>query len=248
MASSNVYSCLLLVVGLGCFGFGCAAPRGATQLPLTTPERSLQELTSLSGVSFDLTRTIKQHKATVLFWWSTRCPCVKRYQTRMEHLQTHFGKRQVALLAVASNAGDTPLRIQKVATKRHFRLPIVHDPGGRLARFLGVRSTPAVVLLDRGGKVRYAGWIDNERRLGQSGRRAYLRSALEAVLVGQKVTRKRTTMLGCDITRSLFGAAIKQPPKAPPKAHHTHKQAPPPPCDCQDKPSAPKPAPKSSLK
>lgn len=219
---------------------GCAAPRGVSQLSMAAPAPPLQTLTSLSGETFDLVSTIKQHKATVLVWWSTRCPCVKRYQARMEGLKAHFGKRQVALLAIASNAGDRPAAIQRIVTKRQFRLPIVLDRGARLATYLGVRSTPAAVLLDHLGKVRYIGWIDNERKPGQAGRTPYLRNALEAVLTGRPVTRTRTTMLGCDITRALFAPRVTHTPKIHVKAHtKTAKPKAPRQCDCQRKSTSP---------
>jgi peroxiredoxin len=176
---------------------GGAASAGA----LEPGAEATAQLHDLDGAPRGLDLVVREHEATVLVWWATRCPCVTRYHERIEALPQRLGPR-VAVLAVASNADDDPARMRRVAAERGLTVPLVVDPGARLADALGVPSTPAVVVLDRRGAVRYRGWIDNERRPGEDGRVAWLEEAVEAVLAGRDGP-SASPMYGCTITKRL---------------------------------------------
>jgi hypothetical protein len=141
--------------------------------------------------------------ATVLVFWSAGCPCVRRYQERVDALLDAYPKDRVRVVALVSNAGETLAEDLKVAVERGVRVPIYRDEGGRVARSMGVRSTPTVVVLDRKGDVRFLGWIDNERLPGTEGREPWLADALAGVLAGKSDFKKKTPTYGCIITRSL---------------------------------------------
>jgi hypothetical protein len=111
----------------------------------------------------------------------------------------------VAVVGVSSNAGESLAEARRVAQERGVRIPILRDEGGRVARALGVQSTPTVVVLDRAGATRFVGWIDNERLPGDPGREPWLERALQGVLDGRTGFAARTPVYGCAITRSLFG-------------------------------------------
>lgn len=187
----------LLLVALAPSACGGAAAGGA----LGPGDQATAQLHDLDGAPLDVGVVAREHDATVLVWWATRCPCVTRYHERIEALPDLLGPR-VAVLAVASNADDDPARLRRVASERGLTVPLVVDPGARLADALGVPSTPAVVVLDRGGAVRYRGWIDNERRPGEGGRVAWLEEAVDAVLDGRG-GRSASPMYGCTITKRL---------------------------------------------
>lgn len=146
-----------------------------------------------SFVSGSVKPVIPLGKATVLIWWSTSCPCVLRFQSRMHDLQKDYGTRSVAVLAVASNADDSFEHIQKVVKERGFKLPMLYDSQGVLAKEMGVYTTPTVVLLDRTGQVQFIGWIDGP----------YLQNALEQLLEGKKIETPRAPVYGCRITRPI---------------------------------------------
>lgn len=141
--------------------------------------------------------------ATVLVFWSAGCPCVRRYQERVDALLDAYPKDRVQVVALVSNAGETLADGLKTAVERGVRVPIYRDEGGRVARAVGARSTPTVVVLDRKGDVRFLGWIDNERLPGVEGREPWLDLALAAVLTGRDDFKKKTPTYGCIITRSL---------------------------------------------
>lgn len=157
------------------------------------------------GSAVSVIDLVRGRDATVLVFLSAGCPCVRRYQARADALLDAYPRERVQVLSVLSNAGEAPEAARAEAARRRVRLPLWHDPGGRLAAALGARSTPTVAVLDGGGTLRYLGWIDNERRPGEAGREAWLEDALGALLAGDPTPRRRKAF-GCPITRALGGA------------------------------------------
>jgi peroxiredoxin len=181
-------------------GAGCATARSsaAAAAPLT--------LIDAGGTTSTLEDLRRGHDATVLVFWSGTCPCVRRYQERVDALLDAYPATRVRVLGVSSNAGESFADVLRVATERQVRLPILRDEGGRVADALGVHSTPTVVVLDASGAVRYLGWVDNERLPGVPGREPWLERALQGVLDGKSTFAARSPTYGCTITRSWFRA------------------------------------------
>ncbi len=197
---------LVGVLALSLGGSGCVKSGGShRKLSKFAPV----ELQTLDGKPFDLLGEVKRHRATVLFWWGSTCPCVRRYRDRIHQIREEYGKHGVAVYAVASNADDTPEKIKRIAQEQNFKIKILYDAGGNLASYLGVMTTPTTVVLDSEGRVRYMGWIDNERRPGELGREPYLEEALSALLSNKKIARERGPVYGCMITRSLRPAQAR---------------------------------------
>jgi peroxiredoxin len=192
--------CLLLFV----FTSACTAARQSTRniLPLQPQQKSEYALTNLEGESQDLSLIVRSHPATVLMWWATQCPCVKRYQKRMEMLADKYRSQNVSFAAISSNADDDLGRIQRVYEKRKLTIPLFKDEGGKLAALIGARTTPTVAIIDQEGKVRYLGWFDNEKEPGQSGRTAYVEDALTAIIQGDPPPHESSRAFGCLITKN----------------------------------------------
>ena len=178
---------------------GCATARtpGAV-LAGTLP------LAAADGATSTLDELRRGHEATVLVFWSATCPCVRRYQDRVDALLEAHPGRRVRVVGVSSNAGESFQEALRVARERRVRIPLVRDEGGRVAEALGVHSTPTVVVLDASGSMRYLGWLDNERLPGDPGREPWLDRALRGVLDGKSPFAARSPTFGCTITRSLF--------------------------------------------
>jgi len=157
-------------------------------------------LVAPTGEALALAPIVGTHDATVLVWWASTCPCVKRYEARVRDLAARLGSERAAFYYVASNADDGPERV--AAAGAHAPLPILRDEGGELARRLGVVSTPTVVVLDRTGRVRFQGWLDNEHVPGDPDREPWLEETLDRLLAGGDADR-RTPTWGCMVTRSL---------------------------------------------
>lgn len=197
--SSAVPAVLLLAAAT----LACASPRGAGAGSAAAPLR----LAAADGKVTELAALAAAREATVLVFWSASCPCVRRYQQRADALLDAYPASRVAVYGVASNAGERFEDVLRVAGERKVRVPLLRDEGGEVARALGVQSTPTVVVLDAAGKLRFRGWIDNERLPGDPGREPWLERAVQGVLDGRTPFAARTPVYGCTITRALFGPA-----------------------------------------
>jgi len=140
--------------------------------------------------------------ATVFVFWSSGCPCVRRYQSRIEALAQEWKARGVAFVQVSSNAGESLELLEEAARSRGLALPLWRDERGELAEALGARSTPTVVFVRRDGELLYRGWLDNEREAGELDREPWLEHALNGFLTGQPFASRSPTW-GCTITRRL---------------------------------------------
>lgn len=177
---------------------GCAAA------PLSGAPPDRLDLSDEACRPFDLREEAARHEATVLVFWATGCPCVARYQARIDELRRILDER-VLVLAVSSNADDELADVVRAYGARSSgEVPLRIDPDGGLARALGVPTTPTAVLLDRQGRVRFRGHIDDERLPGDPGRTAYLEEAVFALLEGREVPAS-SPIAGCAITASLGG-------------------------------------------
>lgn len=159
--------------------------------------------TPIQGPSLSTKELIGDSKASVFVWWATQCPCVTRYESRIEDLARTFAPKGIRFYVIASNSDDDKVRIETVAQKRGFKLPIRIDEGAKLATELGARTTPTVVIVDRDGHVQYRGWIDNERQIGESGRIAYAENALLDIVEDRSVREPSSPIYGCRITKKL---------------------------------------------
>jgi thiol-disulfide isomerase/thioredoxin len=175
----------------------CASAGGASRLG---PDDG--RLRAVDGTPTALAATWAGHDATVLVFWASTCPCVKRYEARVAALRDRYPADRVAFRYVASNADDDLADLAAARAAGREIVPFAQDPGGVLARTLGVVSTPTAVVIDAAGAVRFRGWIDNERVPGDPDREPWLEEAVDALLSGGSA-RAVTPFWGCTITRSL---------------------------------------------
>jgi thioredoxin-related protein len=197
ISKKDVFAVVLLAsVVVGCASQESARRGQVDEVILLTGE----------GNSVPLREIWRGHRATVLIFWSANCPCVRRYQDRVEALLEGYQAKSVAVFGVSSNADETFAEVKRAASARGIRLPIVRDEDGLLAQALGVRSTPTVVLLDERGQARFVGWLDNERTPGESDREPWLELALQGILGNRSDFATHSPVFGCTIARRLFGA------------------------------------------
>lgn len=161
-------------------------------------------LVALDGSEVSVAQLTGRHELTVFSWWASSCPCVARYEARLQALRARHPEAKVGVYAIVSNADETLAGVKAETTKRGLDLPVLFDPGARLAGELGVRSTPTVVLFDREGQLLFKGWMDNERQPGEPNREPWLDQAIETRLAGRTDHMTRSPTWGCPITRSLL--------------------------------------------
>lgn len=188
-----------LTNGLICVAVLASSACGAPQRPtVVAPAARSAPLYGPDGET-SLQALLHGHPATVLVFWSAGCPCVRRYQARIDALREHWGPLGAQVVGIAANADETLRDVEAARRERHIPLPVYRDRGGVVAKAVNARSTPTVAVLLPDGQVVYRGWIDNERDVGQPGRQPWLDNALRRVLAGDYRTEERPRW-GCLIT------------------------------------------------
>jgi hypothetical protein len=141
------------------------------------------ELTELDGRPF-LVADHAQHAATVVWFWSVLCPCVEECEGRIRALVSRYGERGVRLLVVHPIDEDANEDIEAKRARLGSDYIVRRDRGGRLARRLGITNSGSVAVLDREGRLRFRGALDDDL---DAPKVSYAGDALDALLAGKEV-------------------------------------------------------------
>jgi hypothetical protein len=194
---------LLFLMGCTCIHlwlFSCQA--SFTIRPESLPKKlhSSREiyLTAQDKSFIKLSEIYRSHLATVVIFWQISCPCVKRYQSRIENLYRRYKDQNMAFLYVSSNTFESFDQVQKEYEKRANLLPIFRDDG-QLAQAIGVKGTPTAAIIDQDSQIVFLGWPDNERDEHEKGRLPYLENAIVDIINKRPIKTKTSPMFGCPI-------------------------------------------------
>jgi peroxiredoxin len=149
-------------------------------------------------------------KVVVLEWTNHECPFVlKHYRSgNMQKLQQEAQAKGVVWFSVVSSApgqqGFVTAEQANAIVKEQKASPtaVLLDPEGTLGRLYGARTTPHMFVIDQAGRLQYMGAIDDQPGLGnQDVTKAnnYVRTAIQQILAGQKVTTSTTQPYGCSV-------------------------------------------------
>lgn len=148
-----------------------------------------------------------QALAAVYLFLSTQCPVSNLYTSRILELDRRYRPRGIKFFGVYSNSYETVAGVREHARDRGFRFPIVKDSGA-LATRLGAAMTPAAIVLDSKGCIRYRGRIDDNKDASEV-RSHDLQAALDALLTVRPILSPETSTFGCAI-QSMASASAKQ--------------------------------------
>jgi peroxiredoxin len=154
-------------------------------------------LPAVNGGQINLSALLDGNKGAVAVFWSGVCSHCVRYDSYLNS----FPERHpdLALVAVASRAGETPEQIRQIIAERGIHFPMVHDQGSLVARRWSTEQTPRAFLIDSGRVLLYRGAIDNFKYPGDPEYVAHLENAISEFLVGKPVQRTETSSFGCAI-------------------------------------------------
>jgi peroxiredoxin len=171
-------------------GFAIGEPAPGLELPDT--EGATHSLPESSGAP-----------ATVVFWTCNHCPYALAWHDRLVDAARDYSDRGVRFYAVNSNdaerypADSYDAMRQRVAAEE-WPFPYLHDSSQEAARAWGARVTPDVFVLDSEHRLRYRGAPDPDYD-DPSHEAAWLREALDSLLVGEEVGRAETEPVGCTV-------------------------------------------------
>ena len=168
---------------------------------------------SLPGVD-GRTHTLADYAAApilVVVFTCNHCPIAQMYEQRIQQLETDYGDRGVAVVAIEPN-DPKALRIDELDSSdisdsleemkirfeyKHLHYPYLYDGGTQaVTRAYGPQATPHVFVFDKDRKLRYEGRMDNSYRT-ELVKTQDARNAIDALLANREVAVKHTGVFGC---------------------------------------------------
>jgi peroxiredoxin len=142
--------------------------------------------------------------ATVIVFTCNHCPYALAWHERMVALARDYADGGVRVLAINSNDAeryprDSPQAMRARVQRGEFGgVPYLHDESQDVARAYDAKTTPDVFVLDADGLLRYRGALDADHD-DPAQNAAFVRAALDAVLVGRDPDVSQTPPVGCSI-------------------------------------------------
>ena len=189
----------LLVFGLNLSSFAAVEPgEEAPDFTLTDSKGTSHKLSDFRG------------KFVVLEWLNHECPFVKKHYSGgdMQKLQKEYTAKGVVWLSIISSApgkqGHRTGPQAEADTKDKNAAPtaVLLDPSGEVGKKYDAKTTPEMFVLDKEGKVLYAGAIDSIKSTDSADiakAENHVRQALDAALAGQPVPTPKTKPYGCSV-------------------------------------------------
>ncbi|MEM1171412.1 MAG: thioredoxin family protein [Cyanobacteria bacterium P01_H01_bin.35] len=162
------------------------------------------ELPGVDDEVHHLARYLENFQVVCVIFLSNECSEVNSYIDRIKQLQKDFQDQGGIIIGMNANdaiisPGDSFEKMKEFATNNELNFPYVRDVTQDVAMSFGAEKTPQAFLLDREGKLRYCGLIDDNINHPEAVKVAYLRQALAQLLEGEIVTLSTTESIGCSI-------------------------------------------------
>ena len=162
----------------------------------------MQSVTDTAGKRHDLFAD-RSAQCVAVGFVTTHCPIANYYQPTLARMTKNYTDQNVRIVLVHANPQTDEDSATRHADEFKATACILVDPKLHLARGLGATITPEAVVIDRHGRIRYRGRID-DTYVGLGRKRLKPRThnlcdAINAVLVGQRVSNPRTKAIGCYI-------------------------------------------------
>lgn len=158
-------------------GYVAEDPRLAQLVGRSAPNITLR---SINGGTIDIVKSYGR-KPVYLRVWATYCIPCRAQMPGLEKIYRKYGAK-MQIVAVNAGIGDEPAKVRKFVAEAKMQMPVAIDDGS-LAGWLDLDSTPLHLLIDRSGRIAWAGHQDGPQ----------LNAALQRVLAGKSETRIETT-------------------------------------------------------
>ena len=88
--------------------------------------------------------------------------------------------------------------IKKQIQKGKYNITYGYDEDGKIGKAFGATNTPQFFVLDKNREIRYTGRIDDSAGRSKVPK-AYVKTAVDALLAGETVEETETRAIGCGI-------------------------------------------------
>ncbi len=162
------------------------------------------ELPGVDEEVHHLARYLEKFQAIGVVFMCNHCPYVKLYLDRLKEMQADFQDEAFTLIGINANDAnqypeDSFENMKVFAANNQLNFPYIRDVAQDVAESFGASKTPEVFLLDRDGKLRYKGLIDDNADDATAVQVAYLRSAIAQLLKDESVDPSSTEASGCSV-------------------------------------------------
>ena len=133
-------------------------------------------------------------KIVVLEWLNPECPVSKGHHEKgtMQDTYKKYAKDMV-WLGIDSTGGAKGEDERVYAARMEMAYPILLDGDGKVGHAYGATNTPHLFVIDKSGKLAYAGAIDDQ------GKTNYVADAVTALIEGKPVAKPKTKPYGCGV-------------------------------------------------
>ncbi|MEX0720199.1 MAG: thioredoxin family protein [Balneolaceae bacterium] len=174
-----------------------ATPSTMLELGTKAPDFTLP---SVHGGKLSL-RYAENSKAFVVMFICNHCPYVKHLEQGIIDLAKEYIHKGIAFIAISSNDAekypeDSPGKMKE----KEYPFPYLFDEDQEVAKAYKAACTPDFFVFDKNKELVYRGQFDDSRPgkdTPVTGRD--LRSALDTILSGKKVSTDQTPSMGCNI-------------------------------------------------
>jgi peroxiredoxin len=190
------------------FALGCAPALAAPPIGSQAPNFQLPDM---NGKAVSLGQF--KGKTVVLEWSNPGCPYVKKHYDsgNMQKTQAAAKKDGVVWLTINSSAAgkqghvNGPQAKAFVAAQKAQPSAYLLDHNGAVGKRYGASTTPHMYIIDKAGKLVYAGGIDDKPTANKgdiAGARNHVLAALAEIKGGKRVSVATSRPYGCNVKYS----------------------------------------------
>lgn len=148
---------------------------------------------------------LKSPKATVVMFICNHCPYVIHVQEELVRLANDYIPLGISFIGISSNdvigyPEDSPEKMKALALKMKFPFPYLYDESQDVARAFHAACTPDFSIFNSELECVYRGQLDDSRPgsgIPVTGKD--IRTALDAITSGKKVSEIQKPSMGCNI-------------------------------------------------
>jgi peroxiredoxin len=146
-----------------------------------------------------------QNKPLLVGFICNHCPFVKHVADRLGELTAELERKGMGVVLISANdveshPEDAPAKMAEFAEERGITVPYLYDESQEVAKAYEAACTPDFFLFDAAHRLVYRGQFDDSRpgnEVPVTGEN--LRSAAEAVLIGESPKGEQKPSVGCNI-------------------------------------------------
>jgi len=176
----------------------------SNMIPLGSKAPDFQLPDTVSGQSLHLA-DIRGEKGTLIAFVCNHCPFVKHINAGLVALAEEFQNQGLGFVAISSNdvvnyPEDHPDLMTQTAKEEGYTFPYLYDETQFVAKAYDAACTPDFYVFDAEDALVYRGQMDDSRPgngLPVTGED--LRSAMQALLQGERISEDQKPSIGCNI-------------------------------------------------